>query len=140
MPTNKSGGTTPPPDFAMICSSTAGDSLQPHPPPWDRLVSRTYLPGPRVSFGRSGQNGLLNVLDCFEAARWGAAPLQASLLRCPAKQHEVPGGGNASALVVDEAVKITRAPGRDQPANRQLRNDEYVGLLKGSSGFSDVEC
>src|SRR5678815_899541 len=152
MPTSRSGGSRPPPDFAMICSSMAGDSLQPHPPPWDRLVSRTpctpytpctyrtYLPGSRVILGRPGQNGLLNVLDCFEAARWRAAPLETGRVRRPAKQHDVPGGGDASALVVDEAMKITRAPGRDQPANRKLRNDEDVGLLKGGSGFSDVEC
>src|SRR5262245_36106577 len=44
MPTIRSDGIRPrPPDLVMICSSTAGASLQPHPPPWERLVSRTAV-------------------------------------------------------------------------------------------------
>src|SRR5262245_5670445 len=45
MPTSRSGGSSPPPDLAMICSSMAGASLQPHPPPWERLVSRAGVRG-----------------------------------------------------------------------------------------------
>src|SRR5688572_6013857 len=45
-PTSSSGGIRRrPPDLAMICSSTAGASLHPHPPPCDRLVSRTVVRG-----------------------------------------------------------------------------------------------
>src|SRR5688500_7709718 len=45
MPTSSSRGMTlpAPAALAMICSSTAGESLQPQPPPWDRLVSRTSI-------------------------------------------------------------------------------------------------
>ena len=45
-PDQQIGGSRPlPPDRATICCSTAGASLQPQPPPWERLVSRTVIVG-----------------------------------------------------------------------------------------------
>src|SRR5262245_16025324 len=60
MPTSRSGGMTPrPPDLAMICSSTAGASLQPQPPPCERLVSGTVIL--RVFLSRQSSCGLHEV-------------------------------------------------------------------------------
>jgi hypothetical protein len=87
----------------------------------------------------SGQDGLSNVVDCAEAARRGAAPLEPSRRRRPVIQRHMPGVGETAALVVDEAV-IGRAAGGDQPADRQIRVDTGPGPLKLGVRLGDVEC
>src|SRR4029079_11113858 len=76
------------------------------------------LPGPIGGFNRSGQDRVPNVVDCLEAAWSDTAPLESGRLRCPVKQRDLPRVGDASALVVDEAM-IGRAPRRNQPPDRE---------------------
>src|SRR5262245_30529211 len=81
MPTSRSGGISPrPPDFAMLCSSTAGASLQPHPPPWERLVRRT---GANVSLS-------FITVPSHEIARMQRRQFGGLVLREPEPQQPLP--------------------------------------------------
>ncbi len=81
MPTSSSFGSTPVPDLAMICDSTAGAILQPQPPPWLNEVSRSAArSGAFMGLREAGYLADERVRDAVGRAAGGVADAGSDIL------------------------------------------------------------